>query len=228
MKKLFLIPARGGSKGIPGKNVKLLGNRPLIYYTIDAANAAFESGDRIVVSTDSDEIAEVVRQYGNYVPFIRPAELASDTAGSREVILHALDFFEQKDEHFDCIVLLQPTSPFRKGTHVKEALKLYRPSFDMVVSAFETKSNPYYVLFEENSGGFIEKSKQGNFTRRQDCPKVFELNGAIYVINPKSVRSENLPDFKHTRVYEMNAADSVDLDTSDDWAYAEYLLHKSS
>jgi len=226
LKKLFLIPARGGSKGIPGKNIKLFGNRPLIYYTIDAANEAFELGDRIAVSTDSTKIAEVVRRYGDYVPFMRPAELATDSAGSREVILHALDFFEQKDEQFDCIVLLQPTSPFRKGTHVKEALKQYLPSFDMVVSAFETKSNPYYVLFEENSSGFIEKSKRGNFIRRQDCPKVYEFNGAIYVINPKSIRSENLADFKRTKVYEMNAGDSVDLDTPDDWEYAEYLLQK--
>src|SRR5574344_397852 len=124
MNILTIIPARGGSKGIPHKNIKPLNGKPLIYYTIDCARAICNDED-ICVSTDDAEIISVVEQYGLKVPFVRPAELASDTAGTYEVLLHALDFYEKQGRHYDVVLLLQNTSPFRSSLHVKEALELY-------------------------------------------------------------------------------------------------------
>nr|MBA3900563.1 acylneuraminate cytidylyltransferase family protein [Bacteroidota bacterium] len=180
MKPLVVIPARGGSKGVPGKNIKPLAGKPLIYYTIEAARELF-SDELIVVSTDDLQITKVVEETGLIVPFLRPSDLATDTATTYDVLLHTIRFSEENGYTPDTLILLQPTSPFRNGRHIKEALKLYHNGLDMVVSVKETKSNPYYVLFEEDEQGFLRKSKTGNFTRRQDCPKVWEYNGAIYI-----------------------------------------------
>ena len=125
MRALVIIPARGGSKGIPRKNIKPFDGKPLIYYTIDCARAICSDED-ICVSTDDAEIITVVEQYGLKVPFVRPAELATDTAGTYEVLLHALEFYEKRGVHYDVVVLLQNTSPFRAPQQVKEALNLYR------------------------------------------------------------------------------------------------------
>ena len=156
MKPLVIIPARGGSKGVPKKNIKILGGKPLINYTIEAAKAVFED-QFIYVSTDDIEIKNIVEQTGLKVPFLRPAELATDTAGTYEVLLHALNYYENLEYFPDTIILLQPTSPFRTAEHIKEAIKLYTPEIDMVVSVKETKSNPYFNLFEEDYKGFLKK-----------------------------------------------------------------------
>jgi len=222
---LVVIPARGGSKGVPGKNIKLLGGNPLIQYTIDAAREIFEDKD-IIVSTDSEKIKTTVGSLGLEVPFIRPLELATDESGTQDVLLHALSFVESKGFYPETLVLLQPTSPFRNSNHIREALKLYNNEMDMVVSVKETKSNPYYVLKEENSQGFLENSKKGKFTRRQDCPKVWELNGAIYIINIQSLKSKSLSEFTKIHKYVMDEVSSHDIDTQMDWKIAE-LINKN-
>jgi N-acylneuraminate cytidylyltransferase len=223
MKDLVLIPARGGSKGIPGKNIKPLNGRPLIYYALDAA-CAVASPENICVSTDSDEIIKVVREYGMDVPFKRPDYLATDTAGSYEVILHAINFYEQRVMQYDRVVLLQPTSPFRTGTHVREALSLYQTGLDMVVSVKIAHANPYFTLFEENSEEFLTRSKPGSFTRRQDCPTVYEYNGAIYIMNGQSLKKEPHSNFSRIRKYVMTEEDSLDIDTNIDWIVAEAIM----
>ena len=224
MNILVIIPARGGSKGIPGKNIKLLGGKPLIYYAIDVARAIVDD-THICVSTDYDQIIRVVEQYGLSVPFIRPTELATDTAGSYGVLLHALSFYESKGEHFDAVVLLQVTSPFRTVNHVREALNLYNKDLDMVVSVKETDSNPYYLCFEEDTEGMLHISKgDGHYTRRQDCPPVYEYNGAIYIINPERMKAMPLNKFKKRVKYVMDREHSVDLDTMMDWMIAEYMI----
>lgn len=224
MNILVIIPARGGSKGIPGKNIKLLGGKPLIYYAIDVARAIVDD-THICVSTDDDQIIRVVEQYGLSVPFIRPTELATDTAGSYGVLLHALSFYESKVEHFDAVVLLQVTSPFRTVNHVREALNLYNKDLDMVVSVKETDSNPYYLCFEEDTEGMLHISKgDGHYTRRQDCPPVYEYNGAIYIINPERMKAMPLNKFKKRVKYVMDREHSVDLDTMMDWMIAEYMI----
>lgn len=223
MKDLFLIPARGGSKGIPGKNIKPLGRKPLIYYTLDAATE-IASPREICVSTDDDEIAARVREYGLDVPFKRPSVLATDIASSDEVMLHAVDFYEKAGIKLDRIVLLQPTSPFRTSRHIAEALELYHQDLDMVVSVKKTKANPYFNLFEEDNSGYLRLSKPGNFRRRQDCPAVYEYNGAVYVINVDSLKNKSTTSFSRVVKYEMNEKDSIDLDTEIDWLLAEAVM----
>lgn len=223
MKILVVIPARGGSKGIPRKNIKPFAGKPLIYYTIDTARAIVPDED-ICVSTDDDEIIQVVENYGLKVPFKRPDELATDTAGSYEVLLHALDFYEKQGKHYDVLLLLQNTSPFRTVEHVKEALKLYTPGVDMVVSVKECAANPYYCVFEENQEGYLHVCKgDGTIYRRQDAPKVYEYNGAVYVINTESLKKQHLHQFAKRIKYVMDEKSSFDLDTMNDWMIAEKI-----
>lgn len=223
MNPLIIIPARGGSKGIPGKNIKDLNGKPLIQYTIDSAREIFED-DKICVSTDAADIKKVAEDLGLTVPFTRPEKLATDKANTYNVLLHALQFYEKNLYVPDVVVLLQATSPFRNAQHISEAMNMYTRDCDMVVSVTETKANPYYVLFEENEDGWLEKSKNGNFTRRQDCPKVWEYNGAIYVINPKKLKKKNHLTFKKVKKYVMDEESSLDVDTPMDWLLAERLM----
>ena len=224
MKPLIIIPARGGSKGIPHKNIKPLNGKPLIYYTIDVAR---EIGidDDICISTDDHEIIECVEDYGLKVPFVRPKELASDTAGTYEVLLHALDFYEKQGKHYDSIILLQNTSPFRSADQVKEAMKLYSNDIDMVVSVKETTTNPYYNCFEEDTSGFLKKTIDCTMlTRRQDAPTTYEYNGAIYIINTKRLKEIHMGKFTRRVKYLMDALHSVDLDNMIDWKFAEFII----
>ena len=223
---LVIIPARGGSKGLPEKNIRLLNGKPLIQYTIDAAREVFEDKE-IIVSTDDKKIKETVEKTGLKVPFLRPNNLANDKTGMYDVLLHALNYKEQKGFFPETLILLQPTSPFRRGMHIKQALKLYDSSLDMVVSVKETKSNPYYVLKEENEDGYLVNSKKGNFIRRQDCPKVWELNGAIYVINIKSLKKVPMKDFMKVKKFEMDEISSIDIDDIHDFMLADFLIKNS-
>lgn len=224
MKPLVVIPARGGSKGVPRKNIKLLKRKPLIQYTIEAAREVFPDS-QICVSTDDQEIKTVVENMGLSVPFLRPEHLASDTAGTYEVLLHAVEFYENEGYYPDTLILLQATSPFRTGQHLQEALALYDTTCEMVVSVKETKSNPYYIIHEENEQGWLVKSKEGNFIRRQDCPKVYELNGAIYIINIDALKSKPLHGFTKVRKYEMDVMSSHDIDCMPDFLFAEFILN---
>jgi len=224
MKVLVIIPARGGSKGIPHKNIKPLNGKPLIHYTIDVARGIVKDED-ICVSTDDADIIKCVEDYGLKVPFVRPAELATDTAGTYEVLLHALDFYEKQGKEYDVVLLLQNTSPFRSVQHVKEALELYRSDIDMVVSVNETKTNPYYNCFEDDTEGFLKKTLDSTmFVRRQDAPKTYEYNGAIYVINPLQLKKMSLGKFTRRIKYVMDDIHSVDLDNMMDWKYAEFIM----
>lgn len=224
MKPLVIIPARGGSKGIPHKNIKPLAGRPLITYAIDVARQIAPDAD-ICLTTDDPEIADVARSVGLHVPFMRPAELATDTSGSYEVLLHALHHYESRGEHFDCVVLLQPTSPLRTAEDVRGAMALYTPEVDMVVSVKETDANPYYNCFEEDSDGFLKLSKgNGEYVRRQDAPKAWEFNGAVYVINPRSLKQMPLSKMPRRVKYPMDEIHSLDLDTPLQWRLAELLL----
>jgi N-acylneuraminate cytidylyltransferase len=224
MKILVIIPARGGSKGIPHKNIKPLNGKPLIYYTIDEAREIVDDDD-ICISTDDPEIINCVENYGLHVPFVRPEELATDTAGTYEVLLHALNFYEKQGRHYDVVLLLQNTSPFRKIEQIMEALKLYTPDVDMVVSVKECAANPYYCVFEEDNNGYLHVCKgDGNIFRRQDAPKVYEYNGAIYIINTEKLKTTHMHKMQKRVKYVMDDKSSFDLDTMADWNIAELII----
>lgn len=227
-KPLFIIPARGGSKGIPRKNIKELCGRPLIHYSIELARA-FAPDSHIIVSTDDDEIRDVASRTGLPVPYMRPAQLGGDRVGSREVILDAMDWADSQGIGYDCVVLLQPTSPMRIPADVSGALALYTPDVDMVVSVTEAACNPYYDCFETQPDGTLHVSKgDGAYTRRQDAPKAWQYNGAVYVINPDSIRRMTLGEFPRRIPYEMPRSRSVDLDTPLDWTIVESLMSATS
>ena len=223
MNPLVIIPARSGSKGVKNKNIKLLAGKPLIYYTIEGARKVFNDTN-IFVSTDSAEIKNIVEQTGLKVPILRPSKLATDEASAEDVILHAVEYYRRNNFLPDLVVYLQPTSPFRTETNIRESLKLFNKEIDMVVSVKQAKANPYFNLFEENSDGFLVKSKQSDYTRRQDCPNVWELNGAIYNINVNSLLKKPFGKFDKIVKYIMPEKESVDIDSQFDWQVAEYLL----
>ena len=224
MNILVVIPARGGSKGIPHKNIKKLNGKELITYSIDVARQ-LTSDDNICVSTDDDNIIATVENYGLKVPFKRPIELATDSAGTNGVLLHALDFYENQGRTYDVIVLLQPTSPFRSIDSLSAAVDLYTPDVDMVVSVKEAVTNPYYNSFEENDKGLLVISKgEGLIERRQDAPKVWEFNGSIYVINTTRLKEVGLSRLNRIKKYVMDDFHSIDLDTMMDWYMAEYII----
>ena len=228
MRKLFLIPARGGSKGLPRKNILPLAGKPMIKYSIDAALVVMTSGDELCISTDDPEIKRVAEECGVEVPFLRPRELATDEATSEDIVKHALMWYKGQGRSFDVVVLLQVTSPLRTAKHINEALALFNQNLDLVTSVKESHANPYFVLHEENKKGYLEKSKKGVYSRRQDCPPVYEFNGAIYIINVKSLNRKSLSDLTKVKKYIMSKKYSVDIDDEIDFIIAEYLLNNIS
>lgn len=225
MTPLVIIPARGGSKGIPGKNIKEFCGRPLIAYAIDAARA-IAPDSRIILSTDSEEIASVAREAcGLEVDYMRAASLGGDRVGSREVMLDVMDYADRRGIGYDCIVLLQPTSPLRTADDVERTLAAYTAQADMAVTVTEAASNPYYDCFETDDKGFLHISKgDGLITRRQDAPRALQMNGAVYVINPASLRDMPMGAFTRRIPVEMPRRSSVDLDTPLDWLIAETIM----
>lgn len=221
-----LIPARGGSKGIPGKNIASCGGRPLLAYTAESALKAAHL-DRVILSTDDDAIAATGVALGLEVPFMRPSEFSGDTASSLSVIVHALDWLEQEGEAVDAIVLLQPTSPLRTAKHVDEAINRFRDSrADTLVSVVEVphRFHPESLMRIEGGALLPLKASGEMILRRQDMPALYARNGpAILILTPAQVRSGNLYG-EGTVAYEMSAADSLDIDTPADLALADWLL----
>lgn len=228
MKKiLFVIPARGGSKGIPGKNIKPMGGIPLICRSIDIARKFVDDKD-ICVTTDSDEIINVVRQHGMEVPFKRPDYLATDTASSYDVLIHALDFYKSKGIDYDWMVLLQPTSPFRKEEDLRKMLDMMTDDLDMVVSVKQAETNPYYNCYAVNEQGYLQKfikTLGAGYGRQAARPVIYEKNGSVYVIKIDSLRKQKINEFEKVRFYEMDKVYSIDLDEPLDWIFAEAVLN---
>lgn len=224
MTPLVIIPARGGSKGIPGKNIRPFLGKPLVCRAIDGARYVAPD-DHIILSTDSEEIAATARRVsGLEVPYMRPAELGGDTVGSREVMLDVMDWADRRGVDYDCVVLLQPTSPLRAPHDIRRTLDAYTPECDMAVTVAEAAANPYYDCFETTPEGYLHVAKgEGLISRRQDAPKAWQMNGAVYVINPESLRREPLGAFARRVPVEMPRSRSVDLDTELDWIIAETI-----
>jgi N-acylneuraminate cytidylyltransferase len=219
-KILALITARGGSKGIPNKNIKSLGGKPLIVWTIEAAlKSAYI--DKLILSSESTEIINIAKDNGCEVPFVRPNELAEDDSSSMDVIIHAIS---KMSDRFDYLLLLQPTSPFRTYEHINKIIEdCIDKHAEMMVSVAIAKSHPLFMY--ESSDGFLVPLL--NFTkqmRRQDMSPIYQHNGALYMATLdiiKSLKSYNIPKAMY---FEMHGASNLDIDDISDWEYAEYLI----
>ena len=226
MKILALIPARGGSKRLPEKNTKMLGELPLIAWTIKAALASGVCTD-VMVSTDDLAIAQVAREHGANVPWLRPAELASDIATSVDVAIHALDAYEKSSEVVDGLLLLQPTSPFRGAESIRNAVSLFEASRGMhpVVSVSQALAHPAWCFRATAHGmapflGWRELQK-----RSQDLEPAWMLNGAIYVISPTRLRQQKSFLTSDTMPLLMDdPSAAIDIDTASDFAQCEAVL----
>ena len=227
MKNIAIIPARSGSKGLPDKNIRLLGGKPLLAYTIEAA---IQSGcfDTVHVSTDSEHYAEIARQYGADVPFLRSAALATDTASTWDAVREALCRYAELGKTFDTMMLMQPTTPLRTGEDVKEAYALLqKKQAKSVIAVCEVDHSPLWCDTIPDSGsmkGFGRKDLA--WVNRQDLRPYYRVNGAIYLL---SVNGINIPP--DDEIYEdncyalfMDRKKSVDVDSEDDLALVEFLL----
>nr|CRH08112.1 Conserved protein of unknown function. putative acylneuraminate cytidylyltransferase [Candidatus Magnetococcus massalia] len=218
---LGLIPARGGSKGIPGKNIIDLGGKPLIAWTIEAGLACPEL-DRLVLSSDDATIMDVARQWGCDVPFQRPAELATDSATAWDAVAHTLDTVGQG---YDYLVLLQPTSPFRSAEDISACLRLcIEQGAPACVSVLKPKHAPHW-MFTLQEGGRMAKLVGGDIPyQRQKLPEVYALNGAVYVAQIDYLRAHRGFFGPETHAYVMGSSRSVDIDTPEDLLLARAMV----
>lgn len=228
MEILALIPARGGSKGLPGKNLRVLAGRPLIAYTIAAAQAS-RYGLRAVVSTDDPAIARAAAELGAEVPFLRPPDLARDETPTLPVVQHALRHLAAAEGYRpDLVVLLQPTSPLREARHIDEAIDLLlAEGAESAISLCPVEHSPFWMKTVDERGRvrpFLPGAPV--HLRRQDLPPVYRPNGAIYITRPEIVLDQNRLLGDDTVAYLMAPEDSVDIDTELDLWLAEMLLQR--
>ncbi len=230
-KVIVTICARGGSKGIPNKNIVSVLGKPLIWYTIDYAKS-IPWVDRVVVSTDSREIAGLAIKYGAQAPFLRPKKLASNTAAKVPVILHGIKTSEKYwREKYDINIDLAVTSPIRLKSDIENCLKLLlEPRTNTVLSGYLSTHNPYFSMVEIDRKGYIHLSKVNNkrvIIRRQDAPKVFVLNGSIYAAWVKNLSAQKTYFTTQTRLYIMPQERSFDLDTKIDFEFLEFYMQRN-
>jgi CMP-N,N'-diacetyllegionaminic acid synthase len=227
MTVLAIIPARGGSKGIPRKNVRLLGGKPLLAYTAEAALAA-RSLERIILSTEDEEIAAVGRACGLEVPFLRPPELAQDTTPTLPVLQHAVAWLEQRGARFDAVCLLQPTNPFRRPEDIDGCIRLLETSqADSVISVLPVPDsyNPYWVYLLASDGILrLSTGEAAPIPRRQELPAAYHRDGAVYVTRRDVLVEGGTLYGARVVGYPMDPARSVNLDSPEDWLEAERLL----
>ena len=222
---LVIIPARKGSKGIKNKNIKKLNSIPLINYTIDFALKNFKK-ENIFISTNCEVVVNLAKKKGIKIPYKRPEFLCTDESPIQNTLIHTINFFEKQGIYFNKLMMLQPTSPFRKKSDLINLYKLYRDKIDLVVSVVQSKLNPYFNLYEVNENEYLQKSKNIETYRRQDCPKVFQLNGSIYLYNVNSIKTSKISYFKKIIKYEMTQEYSIDIDDEFDWEVAKMLSKK--
>ncbi len=228
MKILAVITARGGSKRLPGKNLRLMGGKPLVTWSIDIVKNIPQICD-VLVSTDDLEIAEICTNAGASVPWLRPEELSGDEIGSVDVALHALDWFEAHRGLVDGLLLLQPTSPFRSRDSLLRGIEIFEDGGGVypVLGVSQVNSHPMWMVTLEK--GFLRPiiEKHGLGTRSQDLPPVYISNGAFYLISPRDLR-EHKSFFNSTTLPLLieSEFEAIDIDTEHDWCIAESYLEK--
>ena len=223
-RNIAIVTARAGSKGLPDKNIKLLLDRPLMAYSIEAALKS-DIFDEVMVSTDSEEYADIAIEYGAHVPFLRSEENSGDSAGSWDTVREVLSRYEEKGEVYDSICLLQPTSPLRTEIDLREAYKLFfEKKADAIIGVCEAEHTPLWMNTLPDDGSmeeFIPKQLQGK--NRQALDKYYRINGAIYISKVSSVM-EKKSIYENCYAYVMPAERSVDIDSELDFVIAESIL----
>lgn len=224
MRILGVITARGGSKRLPGKNTKILGGKPLINWTIEAAKDIADICD-LLVSTDSEEIAGIAKAAGAFVPWLRPSELATDSADSVDVVIHALNWYENVFKKVDGVLLLQPTSPFRSKATITRGIREYRRDTDSTVIGVSPCENEKPVFIQR--GRFLEYLHLENSIapRSETADVLYCPNGTIYLTSPENLRNQRT-FFKGKLVplYCRSEIECLDIDTIEDWVKAESEL----
>ena len=225
---IAIIPARGGSKGLPRKNIKKLDGIPLIGYTIKAALNA-KCIDKVIVTTDDEEIASIAKEYGADIPFIRPGELATDTSLAVDVYLHVINFFNERlQSPIDKFMVLLPTVPFRTERHIDAAYQLFREKgCTTLISVKEAETPPSWYMYQ-NVEGKLQNCNYGRekaYVRNRQMDGGYVIpNGAIYILDYRLLKDKRTYYFEDTIGYLMDKRDSVDIDTMDDFLYAEFLM----
>jgi N-acylneuraminate cytidylyltransferase len=224
---IAFVFARGGSKGVPGKNIKALGGRPLIAYSIETARAC-KRIETVIVSTDDPEIADVARAFGAEVPFMRPPDLATDNAPEWLAWRHAINWFNSERGHFDAFVSLPATAPFRNSSDVDACLNLFcvHPDTDAVITVREAERSPYFNMVRLDADGYARLVIETTMapTRRQDVPAVFDMTTVAYVARPAFVLSASRLFEGKVRTVQVPRERSLDIDTPFDFRLAEFLL----
>jgi CMP-N,N'-diacetyllegionaminic acid synthase len=228
---LATICCRGGSKGVPGKNIKLLHGKPLISYTIKAAQSSSLIDD-LIISTDDEQIAETAKQFGAKVPFLRPADLASDTASKWPVFIHAVETYEQlTGSKVDYLVDLDVTVPLKTAIDIDGAIEraINNKDVDVVITGYEPERNPYFNMMEVKQDGFAEivKKTEKPIVRRQDAPEVYSLTPAAYVVKISALYEYEHWSKAKCMIHPIPRERAVDIDTEIDFKIVEFLMDYS-
>lgn len=228
---IAIIPARGGSKGLPGKNIKLLNGKPLIAYAIEAAKKA-KNIEEVYVTTDSEEIARVARNYKAEVPFLRPAELSSDTSSAVDVYLHSAEYLNKYlYKEISKFMVLLPTAPFRHEGHIDEAICLFQERQAQTLISVSEAEIPISWYLQKNKEGYLLQNNQFQeklMANRQINETYYIPNGAIYILDYDLLKEKRTYYGAKTIPYIMGRKESIDIDTIDDFEYAEYMIQKNN
>lgn len=227
---LGTICCRGGSKGIPGKNIQLLNNVPLIAYTIQTASSSKLLND-VIISTDDKAIADVAVKFNAKVPFLRPDDLATDTASKWPVFIHAVEWYEKNmNTLVDYIVDMDVTVPLKKSVDIDGAIKMALDNIDVdvVITGYEPERNPYFNMMELDTNGYAEIVKKPSvpIVRRQDAPKVYSLSPAAYVIKKSALYNYSHWSKAKCKIYPMPRERAIDIDTPIDFRIVEMLMNE--
>ena len=224
MKNIAIIPARSGSKGLPDKNIKELAGKPLMAYSIEAALNS-RCFDEVMVSTDSEKYAEIAKNCGANVPFLRSEATSTDTATSWDMIDEVLNGYKRLGREFDTFCLLQPTSPLRTDDDIREAYELYKQKASFaVVSVCEAEHSPLWSGKLPGTREFVNFINPESMKRRQDAGKYYRLNGAVYIVNIEKFKTDRFFYHEGSFAYVMSQERSVDIDTDIDFKLAEIIL----
>lgn len=223
-KILGIIPARKGSKGIKLKNIKNFNGKPLIFHTINVAKKS-KLIDNLIVSTDSKDIAKIAQKYGVDVPFLRPKKYSNDKSSDLELMHHALSFYHKKNIIYDAVILLRPTTVFKKVKYIDESIKLFfKNKFDSLRSISNSRYSPYLMYKIKDKNIIPLFNKKFNSMRRQDLPESFQPNGLFEIISSKNILEKKLMYGPNTGFYKVENEEALlDIDTELDFLIAQFV-----